>query len=279
MTTQYIKTCCTCKVSKDAECFGPSNQSKDGMKPRCRACDNEYAKQRRQNPEAAKIISEQRKAAYEKKMQDPVKAQAIRDAVNKRRENPEIRKKHNEYMRNLHAQKYNDPAEKQRRKEYWESKKQDPEYMAQLLERQKAYRKNPENIERSRMASRKHYATKIKGNEEKLSQMNEYSRKLYAENEAHRANVLRLSSKWRKENPEWKQAQNKYRQMLLANRIPSWANVEAINEFYKNKPKGYHVDHIIPIAGKKVSGLHVENNLQYLPALENLRKSNSFNVE
>lgn len=57
---------------------------------------------------------------------------------------------------------------------------------------------------------------------------------------------------------------------------PSWADVGAISCFYKNRPEGYHVDHIIPLNGELVSGLHVENNLQYLPAKENLSKSNKY---
>lgn len=51
---------------------------------------------------------------------------------------------------------------------------------------------------------------------------------------------------------------------------------EDINAFYQHCPKGYHVDHIVPLTHPLVSGLHVLANLQYLPARENSSKRNKF---
>ena len=64
-----------------------------------------------------------------------------------------------------------------------------------------------------------------------------------------------------------------------AHRVVPWTETEKINVFYAECPKGYHVDHILPLKGTLVSGLHVLSNLQYLPAKENIAKSNKVDLE
>lgn len=92
-------------------------------------------------------------------------------------------------------------------------------------------------------------------------QHKEYSRKHYLE---HKHDYILKASKRRK---------------LLYTAMPPWANLSKLKEIYKNCPTGMHVDHIIPLQGNLVCGLHVENNLQYLTAEDNLKKSNKFLVD
>lgn len=71
-------------------------------------------------------------------------------------------------------------------------------------------------------------------------------------------------------------SRNIARKLHIETATPQWADLGAIKEIYAKCPIGYHVDHIIPLRGTNVCGLHVESNLQYLLAKDNIRKSNKF---
>lgn len=66
-------------------------------------------------------------------------------------------------------------------------------------------------------------------------------------------------------------------------RTPKWADHVAIGRVYRACYRLTHktgiehqVDHIYPLQGDRVSGLHVAENLRVLPRSENARKSNSY---
>lgn len=71
--------------------------------------------------------------------------------------------------------------------------------------------------------------------------------------------------------------------MLLAK--PKWADDNKIRAIYSERDlmniaagehEKYHVDHIIPLQGKNVCGLHCEDNLRIITARQNCMKSNKF---
>lgn len=76
------------------------------------------------------------------------------------------------------------------------------------------------------------------------------------------------------------------RQMTLKQATPNWLSELDelfIKEIYhlavlRSELLGidYHVDHIMPLHGKHVCGLHTPDNLQLLPASENIKKNNSY---
>lgn len=55
---------------------------------------------------------------------------------------------------------------------------------------------------------------------------------------------------------------------------PAWADLNAIAAIYAARKPGEHTDHIVPLKGHNVCGLHVEYNLRNIPAVENLSKGN-----
>jgi len=69
--------------------------------------------------------------------------------------------------------------------------------------------------------------------------------------------------------------EQKDRNKVIERATPAWADLDKIALIYEEAhSKGMHADHIIPLQGDSVSGLHVEYNLKILPKNFNLWKSN-----
>ena len=105
-------------------------------------------------------------------------------------------------------------------------------------------------------------------NKDKIKEIN----KLYRLN--NKAKIKEINRLYCLNNKHIKRSHCANRRSLKLRSTPKFANLNKIREIYKNCPKGYHVDHIVPLQGKNVCGLHVEWNLQYLTPSENSAKSN-----
>ena len=88
---------------------------------------------------------------------------------------------------------------------------------------------------------------------------------------------------WSLRNPAAAKQRSRQRRIRSKHAFVNWANKDSINAIYAMSKfltsvvgVQYHVDHIIPLQGKLVSGLHVENNLSIVRADYNLSKGNKY---
>jgi hypothetical protein len=89
---------------------------------------------------------------------------------------------------------------------------------------------------------------------------------------------------WQVNNRAKVNSYNSYRRALELQATPKWLTAShklhmeckysLAAMFSKYTEEQHHVDHIVPLNGKTVCGLHVPWNLRVIPATENLRKSN-----
>ena len=150
--------------------------------------------------------------------------------------------------------------------------------MAKTLEEKREYQRQwcEANREKLRVKSKK-YRSK---NKEKADSA---SRAWVERNKEH---VAKRKKAWRVINKAHVNAYNRTRKAMIKNRVPSWVDSElqwVINEAYllaqmRTNMTGFkwHVDHIIPLQGRTVCGLHVPENLQVIPEIHNLKKSNKY---
>lgn len=104
--------------------------------------------------------------------------------------------------------------------------------------------------------------------------------------EWYQRNKLRVAENvkaFRAANPGWMAKRQAGRRAMIRQAIPSWADLGKIAEIYatsawltETSGEPWHVDHIVPLRGKTVSGLHCEANLTILPAFDNISKSNRY---
>jgi hypothetical protein len=111
----------------------------------------------------------------------------------------------------------------------------------------------------------------------------QYQRKWVSEN---RLAARSWYTNWRVNNPDKDAAKTAKRHATKLHATPQWLTPDDLFmiEFQYLKAETltlmtgvkHHVDHIVPLQGKNVCGLHVPQNLQVLTANENISKSNKW---
>ena len=101
------------------------------------------------------------------------------------------------------------------------------------------------------------------------------------QHKAENADKIKLqNAQWKRDNAGRVSAYTRKRQAAALLRTPAWADNDKITAVYEEaafmRALGIdvHVDHVFPLQGKLVSGLHVHINLQLLIATDNIAKGN-----
>jgi hypothetical protein len=166
------------------------------------------------------------------------------------------------------------------------ARKEKPDlFAAQEKREQEKIKNDPILLEKERERQRKKQAKAYAENPEKLRlRRREYHRSLTIEK---RSTLLQKYKEYKKQNPDviraLNQKHNPIDRLARMKRVPPWLTEEdkaKIRAIYNEaRERNMHVDHIIPLQGKIVSGLHVPQNLQLLTPSENASKKNKYEVQ
>ena len=177
----------------------------------------------------------------------------------------------------LRYYKKNEEAVLERQKERYENNK--PLYLSLMAEyrkankeslsqKQKEYRQN--NKELFHQKDKAYYEKnkdKFQEYREKNKEKRSLSFKQYSKNNRGRLAAIKAkrNAAKLKATPPWL-SKEYLEQIRTEYELAAWCS--------KMMGIKYHVDHIIPLQGKQVCGLHVPWNLRVIPATENIRKGN-----
>jgi hypothetical protein len=148
------------------------------------------------------------------------------------------------------------------------------------IKSKKAYWNNHEKeLERGKLQYHTHKDKRLKRNKEYVKAHKE-ERAAY-QKEWERKNIERIrevKKAWRAAHPEKVRKYKIKKETERQLRVVAWTDWENIDTFEINKPRGMTTDHYIPLCGRKVAGLHVSWNLQYLTPKQNMSKGNRINL-
>lgn len=109
------------------------------------------------------------------------------------------------------------------------------------------------------------------------SRRNDLNERAAAWRKANPERQRELTDNWKANNPDKLCAYEAKRRAAQLRATPLWADLNKIAQVYKVAAEwGLTVDHVVPLQGETVCGLHVHNNLQLMKAGDNFAKHNKF---